>query len=271
MAGKSISSGRGTLVCSLTEEFYLTNLLFFSLPPQGNCYPNSSTMIAPSLTQLAQLPLMKTYSTEELHKIQTFLLLLDGTMSEGLEWILENKDYGLRHRMKIHAVTREYGQALEHLARDQPNPNSKVQYADLQHGPDELCRIVLLLSYPTVSARVRPMMLNLRGQFVEPSLAVAAEPWVYILHYMGYNIEYCIKSPASSTFAPSAVNLIGLRMLLQGEISLQFSAKLWTIRRICLTIFSLSFQGRKSCALLLVPLHRKPARTSCWRAPASLL
>jgi hypothetical protein len=71
-------------------------------------------------------------------------------MSEGLEleWILEKKDCGLHHR---------------NLARDQPNPNSQVQYADL-HGPDEQCRIVLLLSYPAVSAGVRPMMLNLCGQ-----------------------------------------------------------------------------------------------------------
>jgi hypothetical protein len=50
-----------------------------------------------------------------------------------------------------------------------------------------------MLSYPTISARVRPMMLNLRGQFVEPSLAAAVEPWVNILHYMGYNIEYCTQ------------------------------------------------------------------------------
>jgi hypothetical protein len=37
------------------------------------------------------------------------------------------------------------------------------------------------------------MILNLHGQFVEPSLAAAVEPWVYIdiLHYMGYTIEYC--------------------------------------------------------------------------------
>jgi hypothetical protein len=48
-------------------------------------------MIAPSLAHLAQLPLMKTYSTEELHKIQMFLR--DGTITEGLEWILEKKDY----------------------------------------------------------------------------------------------------------------------------------------------------------------------------------
>ncbi len=110
-------------------------------------------MIAPSLTHLAQLQLMNTYSTEELHKIQTFLLY--GTMSEGLEWILEKKDYGLRRRMKVHALTRGYGQPLAHFACDQPNPNSQVQYADL-HGPDEQCRIVLMLSYPTISARVRP-------------------------------------------------------------------------------------------------------------------
>jgi hypothetical protein len=78
------------------------------------------------------------------------------------------------------------------LACDLSNPNSQVQYADL-HGPDDQCRIVLLLSYPTISARVRPMMLNLCGQFVEPSLAAAVEPWVYILHYMGYNIEFCTQ------------------------------------------------------------------------------
>ena len=95
-------------------------------------------------------------------------------------------------RMKVHALMHGYGQALAHFACDLPNPNSQVHYADL-HGPDDQCRILLLLSYPTVSARVRPMMLNLRGQFIEPSLAAAVEPWVYILHYMGYNIEYCTQ------------------------------------------------------------------------------
>ena len=69
-------------------------------------------MIAPSLAHLAQLPLMKTYSTEELHKIQMFLR--DGTISEGLEW-MEKKDYGLRRRMKVHALMHGYGQALAHL------------------------------------------------------------------------------------------------------------------------------------------------------------
>jgi hypothetical protein len=145
------------------------------------------TMIAPSLAHLAQLPLMKTYSTEELHKIQMFLR--DGTISEGLEWILEKKDY-LCHQMKVHALTCGYSGPL--MTCNLPNPNSQVHYADL-HGLDDQCRIVLLLSYPTVSARVRPMMLNLRGQFVEPSLAATVEPWVYILHYMGYNIEYCTQ------------------------------------------------------------------------------
>jgi hypothetical protein len=149
-----------------------------------------STMTAPSLAHLAQLPLMKSYSTEELHKIQMFLR--DGIISEGLEWISEKKDYGLRHRMKLHALTHGYGRPLTQLACDLPNANSRVQYADL-HGPDDQCRIVLILSYPTISARVRPMMLNLRGQFVEPSLAAAVEPWVYILHHMGYNIEYCTQ------------------------------------------------------------------------------
>jgi hypothetical protein len=149
-----------------------------------------STMTAPSLAHLAQLPLMKSYSTEELHKIQMFLR--DGIISEGLEWISEKKDYSLRHRMKLHASTHGYGQALEHVACNLPNANSQVQYADL-HGLDDQCRIVLVLSFPTVSARVRPMMLNLRGQFIEPSLAAADEPWVYILHDMGYNIEYCTQ------------------------------------------------------------------------------
>jgi hypothetical protein len=148
-----------------------------------------STMTAPSLA-LAQLPLMKSYSTEELHKIQMFLKA--GFISEGLEWISEKKDYELRHRMKRHALTHGYGQALERVACNLPNANSRVQYADL-HGPDDQCRIVLMLSYPTVSARERPMMLNLRGQFIEPSLAAAVEPWVYILHHMGYNIEYCTQ------------------------------------------------------------------------------
>jgi hypothetical protein len=134
---------------------------------------------------------MKTYSTEELHKIQMFLRA--GTISEGLEWILDKKDYGLCRQMKVHALTRGYGQALAHVACNLPNPNSQVQYANL-HGPDEQqCGIVLMLSYPTISARVRPKMLNLRGQFVEPSLAAAVKPWVYILHYMGYNIEYCTQ------------------------------------------------------------------------------
>jgi hypothetical protein len=94
--------------------------------------------------------------------------------------------------MKIHALTHGYGQALERVACDLPNANSQVHYADL-HGPDDQCRIVLMLSYPTISARLRPMMLNLRGQFVEPSLAAAVEPWVCILHHMGYNIEYCTQ------------------------------------------------------------------------------
>ncbi len=71
-------------------------------------------MIAPSLAYLAQLPLMKTYSTEELDKIQKFLL--DGKMSEGLEWILEKKDYSLRRRKKVRALTCGYGQALVHFA-----------------------------------------------------------------------------------------------------------------------------------------------------------
>jgi hypothetical protein len=134
---------------------------------------------------------MKSYSTEELHKIQMFLR--DGIISEGLEWISEKKDYGLRRRMKVHALTHGYGQALAHFADNLPNPNSQVQYADL-HGPDDQCRIVLMLSYyPTISVRVRPKMLNLRGQFVEPYLAAAVEPWVNILHYMVYNIEYCTQ------------------------------------------------------------------------------
>ena len=86
--------------------------------------------------------------------------------------------------MKVHALTRGYSRPLTQLTCDLPNPNSQVHYADL-HGPDDQCRIVLLLSYPSVSARVRPMMLNLRGQFVELSMAAIVEPWMYILHYMG--------------------------------------------------------------------------------------
>ena len=52
--------------------------------------------------------------------------------------------------------------------------------------------------------RARSMMLNLRGQLVEQAMMLnfavcwavigcPVEPWVYILHYMGYNIEYCTK------------------------------------------------------------------------------
>ena len=34
-----------------------------------------------------------------------------------------------------------------------------------------------MLSYPIISVRVRPLIWNLHGQFVEPSLAAAVEPW----------------------------------------------------------------------------------------------
>ena len=157
-------------------------------------------------------------------------------MSEGLEleWILEKKDCGLHHR---------------NLARDQPNPNSQVQYADL-HGPDEQCRIVLLLSYPAVSAGVRPMMLNLCR-----SRAMGVHSTLHNDTILSIAPNSCIESPVSSKFAPSAVYLIGLRS--RGNFTSVQRQVMNYSKDMFDHLLTLIPREKILCPLLLVPSRRK--------------
>jgi hypothetical protein len=68
-----------------------------------------------SFAKLAELPLLKSYSPEELDKIELFLRA--GTVSPGLEWISEKEGYCHRHRMRDYAFLRGYSQELACIAR----------------------------------------------------------------------------------------------------------------------------------------------------------
>jgi hypothetical protein len=94
-----------------------------------------------AIAKLAELPLMKSYSPEELNKIDLFLRTGEVSLSLGFEWILEKDDYRPRHHMRDHAFLSGSGHELTLITSNQPsNQFSKVQFPDL-HGPDKHCRI----------------------------------------------------------------------------------------------------------------------------------
>jgi hypothetical protein len=69
-----------------------------------------------AVAKLAKLPLMKSYSPEELNKIDHFLRTREVSLA-GLEWILEKEDYCLHYRMRDHAfLSGYYGHELAFIA-----------------------------------------------------------------------------------------------------------------------------------------------------------
>lgn len=86
-------------------------------------------------------------------------------------------------------MTQGFTADLENGTHSHGHANSQVRYTDL-HGPHKHNRIMLLTILSTVSEIECTIMLNLQGQFITLSLAATVEPWVFLLHYLGYQIEH---------------------------------------------------------------------------------